>query len=202
MTQTGFFWILLAGGIYGLIHSGLASLWLKAKAVSWFGQAGRKYYRLFFVIMALLTTAGYVALVLLFPDRTLYHIPFPWVILTGIIQIAALLTATGSILMSHPIAFLGLDVFFNHSLAEPEEKLITSGFYRLVRHPTYSLSYVLIWLMPMMTWNLLGLFIGVTLYTLIGSIFEERKLLAQFGKAYQEYQKVTPAFIPNFKKRS
>jgi protein-S-isoprenylcysteine O-methyltransferase Ste14 len=171
----------------------------ESQAVKWFGTAGKKYYRLFFVVMAVLTTAAYLALVLVLPDRTIYHIPFPWVIFTGILQIAALLAATASIFFSRPIAFLGLDIFFDHSLGEPDERLNTGGLYHFVRHPTYSLSIVLIWLMPVMTWNLLALFAGVTLYTLIGSIFEERKLVVQFGAAYREYQKVTPAFIPHFK---
>ncbi len=51
-----------------------------------------------------------------------------------------------------------------------------------------------------MTWNLLALFLGITAYMLIGSWFEEQKLLRQFGEAYAEYQKKTPAFIPRLKR--
>jgi protein-S-isoprenylcysteine O-methyltransferase Ste14 len=50
--------------------------------------------------------------------------------------------------------------------------------------------------MPVMSWNLLALNLGVTLYFIIGSRFEEDKLLDEFGEAYAEYRRRTPAFLP------
>jgi protein-S-isoprenylcysteine O-methyltransferase Ste14 len=47
-----------------------------------------------------------------------------------------------------------------------------------------------------MSWNILAFAIGLTLYTLIGSRFEERKLIQEFGQAYIDYRKVTPWIIP------
>jgi len=198
MLNTGFLWILLSGAVYGLIHSGLASNTAKAKAVDLFGAGGKKYYRLFFVVIATLTTLSYISLIFLFPDGIVYQIPFPWVLLTALLQIIALIGAALSIFASKVLPFLGLDVIFLPELAAPSETLITEGFYKHMRHPVYSFSLLLIWLFPVMTWNYLGLFIGITLYLLIGSILEERKLVQTFGKAYISYQQVTPAFIPRF----
>ncbi len=200
MANTGFYWILLAGLIFGLIHSLLASLWLKEKAVHWAGSAGKKYYRLFFVVVAGLTSLGYIALVFLFPDKVIYRIPLPWLIVTGLIELAAALAAAKSVLDSRPMAFFGLDVLLFRSLTAPDEKLNTGSFYRWMRHPIYSFSFLFIWLSPIMTWNLLALFLGVTLYTVIGSLFEENKLILAFGDAYRAYKKETPAFIPKFKR--
>ena len=47
-----------------------------------------------------------------------------------------------------------------------------------------------------MSWNMLALAIGVTVYTLIGSLLEERRLAAQFGQEYVEYKKRTPWLLP------
>ncbi len=47
-----------------------------------------------------------------------------------------------------------------------------------------------------MTWNLLALYLGLSAYLLIGSIFEERKLVQQFGKEYVEYRRRTPRIVP------
>ena len=65
-----------------------------------------------------------------------------------------------------------------------------------MRHPIYSFSFILLWLMPVMSWNLLALAIGLSLYMLIGIGFEERKLVAEFGQAYVEYRQRTRMLIP------
>lgn len=200
MTNSGFFWILLAGAIFGPIHSLLATIELKAKVESWLGEAGKKYYRFFYVVVASLTTLAYASLVVIFPDKLIYKIPFPYVILTSLLEIGAIVGASRCVLDSRPMSFTGVDVLLNPKLSAPDEKLVTSGFYRLMRHPIYTFSLVTLWLSPIMTWNLLALFLGITAYMLIGSWFEEQKLLRQFGEAYAEYQKKTPAFIPRLKR--
>jgi protein-S-isoprenylcysteine O-methyltransferase Ste14 len=54
-----------------------------------------------------------------------------------------------------------------------------------------------------MTQNSLTVYIGATIYTLVGAYFEERKLLQDFGEAYAEYRRRTPMLIPglNFGKK-
>jgi hypothetical protein len=49
--QSGFWWILLAMGLYGGLHTLLASTSAKALAERWFGPAGRRFYRLFYNIV-------------------------------------------------------------------------------------------------------------------------------------------------------
>jgi protein-S-isoprenylcysteine O-methyltransferase Ste14 len=60
---------------------------------------------------------------------------------------------------------------------------------------------MLLWLMPMMTWNILALNLSLSAYLVIGAILEERKLVQQFGAAYEAYRSRTPFLIP-FMKRS
>jgi methanethiol S-methyltransferase len=73
---------------------------------------------------------------------------------------------------------------------------VVAGLYKLVRHPLYTCGLILVWLPPVMTWNLLAFAIGATVYILIGAYFEERKLVAEFGQAYLDYRKRTPMLIP------
>jgi len=54
----------------------------------------------------------------------------------------------------------------------------------------------MLWLLPVMTWNMLALSIGITVYTLIGSLLEERRLAQQFGQEYAAYKERTPWLIP------
>jgi protein-S-isoprenylcysteine O-methyltransferase Ste14 len=47
-----------------------------------------------------------------------------------------------------------------------------------------------------MTRNLLALNVGLTLYLILGAIYEERKLVREFGEQYTRYQERVPMLIP------
>jgi len=87
-----------------------------------------------------------------------------------------------------------------HSLVETDSKappkLYTGGAYGWVRHPLYFFSLIILWLIPAMTVNILAFNLGASLYFYIGSIFEERKLVAEFGDVYREHQRSVPMLIP------
>jgi protein-S-isoprenylcysteine O-methyltransferase Ste14 len=70
--------------------------------------------------------------------------------------------------------------------------------YRLVRHPLYTFSLLVLWLNPVVSQNSLAFYLGATLYIVIGAYFEERKLLREFGEAYADYMRRTPMLIPFF----
>ena len=194
--MTSFYWILLAGGLFGLIHSGLATTRAKDLAAQWFGERSRKYYRLFYSIVGFLTTFLYISLIHLLPDSPIYHIPAPWVILTTLIQAAAILLGIISTLqLTRNSDFLGLDALKSRP-PERQTRLITSGLYARVRHPLYDCIFIFLLAMPVLSWNLLAFNIGIVVYTIIGTILEERKLLKEFDFKYREYQKRTPMFIP------
>jgi protein-S-isoprenylcysteine O-methyltransferase Ste14 len=196
MAQTGFWWILLALAIYGIVHSLLASMRTKVLAARIFGEAGKRYYRIFYVLFVIPTFFPVLALVFILPDKLIYTIPFPWIILSIAGQVLAL--------WGLRLAFrhISLGRFLGTAQLDPAwkslgpEKLVTDGVFRMVRHPLYLFSMLFIWLMPVMTWNILAFDLGVSLYMLVGSIFEERKLAAQFGQAYVEYRRKTPHIIP------
>lgn len=199
MANSNFWLILILGLVFGVIHSTLASSRLKAFAVRIFGQNGSRYYRLFFVIIAAATSLAYFAPVVLLKDAPFYEIPLPWRYLTLVIQLGAGILAIVALFQTSLLHFSGLSALRNQEVTE--DHLITGGFYRYTRHPIYLFSLILIWLFPVMTWNRLALAIGVTVYTLIGSLLEERRLAVQFGQEYLDYQKRTPWLIPNPIKR-
>lgn len=201
MAGTGFFWIILACVLYGFIHSLLAANGFKRAAARLVGQrAYQTFYRLFFVIAAVITTALLLALVPLLPDRRLYAIRAPWLYLTLALQALAVIALAVGLLQTGVMRFLGLRQVFESTQAAAPEKLIASGLYRWVRHPLYTAALVFIWLSPVITWNLLALYLGITAYLLIGTIFEEQKLVEQFGTAYREYRERTPRIIPGMKR--
>lgn len=195
MAQSGFWWILLIGAAYGALHSALASNRVKNLAAGWFGSVFPRHYRLFFTLIAAISTLAYFGSVLLFPDQPLYRIRPPWLFLTLIIQLVAGVCFIAALFQNSLLGFSGLASLF---LKRPsrEERLTTGGFYRFTRHPLYLFALIMLWLLPIMTWNILTLAIGVTVYTLIGSLLEERRLAQQFGQEYAAYKERTPWLIP------
>lgn len=204
MNDTGFWWILLAGGLYGVLHSILAANGVKAWAERVFGpDAMRRYYRLFFVLVAVASLLPVLALAAWLPDQRIYTIPAPWTWLTLAAQGAAALGLLAGVRQTDALAFLGIRQWLEYqperSRPQPET-LVTGGLYRWVRHPLYTFSFVLLWLMPVMTWNLLAVNLSLSLYLVIGAWFEERKLVQQFGADYEAYRRRTPMLVPFLKR--
>ena len=75
-------------------------------------------------------------------------------------------------------------------------RLVTDGMYGLVRHPLYLFSLLFIWFSPVMTFNGLIFNLFVTLYFWIGSTYEEKRLTAEFGSAYEAYKQQVPRLLP------
>ncbi|MEW5960266.1 MAG: isoprenylcysteine carboxylmethyltransferase family protein [Chloroflexota bacterium] len=181
--------------IYAGLHSLLASRPVKNWARQALGPGTERWYRLAYNIFAGVTLLPLFPMLALLPDRMLYVAPAPWRWLLATGQLAALAGLGLAFLQTNPWHFLGLAQL----LAPPSDvngSLVVRGLYCRVRHPLYFFSLLLLWLTPAMTVNLLATYLLFTLYFYIGSIFEERRLVAEFGPAYREYQRLVPRLIP------
>jgi methanethiol S-methyltransferase len=190
------FWlILLAVLAYGLFHSLLATIKIKAITYHWLGANSDRWYRLAYNFIAVITLLPILLLPVLLIDKEIYTIPYPWLIISTIIQVLAVFMLVIGLRQTGITSFLGLrQVFLPEDTTPP--RLVVDGLYRYMRHPLYTAGLIFIWLIPIMTWNLLALIIGLTVYIFIGAYFEERKLLAEFGENYAEYRRHTPMLVP------
>jgi protein-S-isoprenylcysteine O-methyltransferase Ste14 len=93
-------------------------------------------------------------------------------------------------------SFLGFRQLLRPDSDDQPARLVLTGLYRWVRHPLYTAGLIFIWLTPVMTVNVLAMNAGLTIYIVVGAIFEERKLLKEYGQAYADYRKRTPMLIP------
>jgi protein-S-isoprenylcysteine O-methyltransferase Ste14 len=67
---------------------------------------------------------------------------------------------------------------------------------RYVRHPWYSSGLPILWTVgPITDANLLTRII-LSLYLVIGTLLEERKLLHEIGESYRSYCRQVPMLIP------
>jgi protein-S-isoprenylcysteine O-methyltransferase Ste14 len=92
----------------------------------------------------------------------------------------------------------GLDPILNNlrGKAPPPMPFIVRGPYRWVRHPLYFFSLLLIWSGPDLSLDRLLYNVLWSTWIIVGSVLEERDLVAAFGESYRDYQSKVPMLIP------
>jgi len=189
MFSQGVLLIWLSGLLFALVHSLTASQSWK----QWFYQRGcsETGYRLLYSMFSIGTTVAWVYFVHVLPDTPLYAT-------SGGAEIA-LWALQGIGLMIGVAAFAPIDgmVFLGLKKAEHTDPFVVKGVYRWLRHPMYVGAMLVLLAMPEQTLNGLHLTLVICLYFVLGSRFEERRMLAEHPE-YADYQQQVGAFIPNF----
>jgi protein-S-isoprenylcysteine O-methyltransferase Ste14 len=72
----------------------------------------------------------------------------------------------------------------------------TPMLYSQMRHPLYVGWTIAFWATPTMTAGHLVLAALLTGYMLVAVVFEERDLVSHFGRAYEDYRRRVPMFVP------
>ena len=190
---------------FGVVHSLLASHQAKQFAQRLIGvNVATATYRLVFNVLAFATILPALYLVFRLPERELYRFPAPWDSVALGVQVLAGVGLLYSVYQMDAWFFLGL-----RQLGEPPQlgmrysidststpQLVTNGLHRLVRHPLYTTSLLVLYLTSPMSLNWLAFAISCNVYFFAGSIFEERKLVREFGNAYRAYQQRVPRLVP------
>jgi len=190
------FWLIFSVAVWGVVHSWMASLRFKESLRRILGSGGVKFYRLFYNVFSVISIAPIFYLMIVLPDKDFYQIPTPWSTMMLVGQGLTALLLIVAVLQTDVLAFVGLRQLFED---EKPGRLVTRGFYRIVRHPLYTFGLLTLWLSSSMSLNAFIIYVGLTIYILVGIYFEERKLLREFGQAYADYQSVTPMLVPGLK---
>jgi len=191
------FWLILAALLWGVIHSLTAGLGFKTWLVRALGPDFARAYRIVYNLFSVLTFLPLLWLLMILPGRVLYVISPPWTIVSGLLQLFAAILLLIGVFQTDPLDFIGLRSLIRPVQSTP--RLVTTGLYRWVRHPLYFAGLLYIWLTPVMSDTLLTFYATLTVYIIVGAIFEERKLLREFGQEYVEYRARTPFLIPRLR---
>ena len=187
--------------LFGVSHSFLASNFIKQRIVE---EAGNKiaYYRLFYNVSSLITFFV-IYEISPKPDVVIYDLNYPWDFVILVFQILSLF---GLIWSAKPInlkEFLGISQIkryfenkYNSLDLDEHSDLVVTGAYKFSRHPIYFFSILFLGFRPIMDVFYLTFFICIIVYFVVGSIYEEKKLVKKFGVKYTEYQKRVPGLIP------
>ena len=181
---------------YFLLHSWLASLQMK----HWVARnypAATPWYRLVFnglAILLLIPPVGYMWLV-----RS--ELLWEWQGMAAWVANGLALLALSCFIWSLKVydsgEFLGLrQLRLQIHDVKDQERFHISQLHRYVRHPWYSLGLVLVWTQEMDPARLVTA-LAITLYFILGSMQEEKKLLVYHGEKYRKYKRLVPGLIPS-----
>ncbi len=172
---------------YGSLHSLLASLGLKSKlAKRW--PASARFYRLGYNLLALVLLLPILDYIYSLAEPALWSWSGPWRWAQDGVLLLSLL---GFVVVSRAydmLAFAGLR-------GEAQMKFQVAGLHRLVRHPWYFFALCILWSRDMNAASLLQTGC-ITAYFIVGSLMEERRLVASIGSAYEIYRSMVPGLVP------
>ncbi|MEZ4517569.1 MAG: isoprenylcysteine carboxylmethyltransferase family protein [Chloroflexota bacterium] len=194
--------LIVALFIWALVHSLTAGRRAKHAFRERFGdRAYEGLYRLLYNLFSLATfLLVMVALAAVVPNRLLYSVPMPYRLINFALQGIGLVGLAYALWQTDIFSFAGVRQFWRYltgeEIVEAQPRFITTGAYGVVRHPLYLFSLLFLWANPDMTLQSLVLYLYVTIYFYIGSIYEERRLAAVFGDAYATYRDRVPRFLP------
>jgi len=177
----------MSGIVFALLHSMLAHA--SSKRVASNMGIGEQHYRLYYSLFAVLSTGIWLMLVHNLSDQRLYQLQGLPMLIAMALQLTGLMVLLLTFREFDGLVFLGL------KKAVQVDNFQESGVYCRIRHPMYSGVMLMIFASPMQSINSLNLCLVVSLYFVLGSRLEERRMLRMFPE-YADYQKRVPAFIP------
>jgi protein-S-isoprenylcysteine O-methyltransferase Ste14 len=180
---------------YFFIHSLLASIRFKQFVAShWPGAMPA--YRLGYNVLAVLLLLVPLWLTLTSSGRWLWQWNGVGMWLANGLAILALIGFIWSLKHYDGSEFIGLRQLSQRiTEVDDQEQFQLSPLHRWVRHPWYFFGLLLIWTRDMNAGMLLSA-IMMTLYFVIGSRLEERKLIRYHGEKYRRYCELVPGLIP------
>ena len=184
---------------FGFIHSLLARASIKRLLQPLFGRAYRISYNLFSTLhIGLIIIGGQI---ILGENSVKFEIADSLALLAIASQLLGIVVILFSLTQYDTGLFSGLrQLSAGDDLSDDEEPLHITGMHRYVRHPIYLGAY-LYFLGGAVSEFGMQTAIWACLYLLIGTWFEERSLVTQYGNAYTEYKQKVPAIFP-FKGRA
>lgn len=178
--------IIIAWFLFGILHSILASSLIKAKT-----NLTPLSYRRLYNVLAILSV-----LFIFFLGST--NEPEYFIANSQATKSIGLIIATFGFLLAKlafkPIsfsAFIGLK-------KEDTKELVTSGIYARIRHPLYTALLLMLvgFVLFSPSYTNLVHAICIVVYLAVGIYYEEKRLIATFGKAYEAYKRKVSMLFP------
>lgn len=184
MNKDYIFLLLTWAGFY-FIHSLLASTAIKSRVKL-------PGYRLIYNFIAGLTLIGVMYISVITPSSPIFE-KQGWIKITGLV-----LAVWGVWIVNLSFRYYNFKTFIGLREEKRGQKLQKKGLLRLIRHPIYAGTLLILigyFLFSPTTTSLIILVVTI-LYVFIGIKLEETKLIKEFGEEYLDYRKEVPMLVP------
>jgi protein-S-isoprenylcysteine O-methyltransferase Ste14 len=179
---------------FGFVHSLLARASSKRLLQPLFGRAYRFSYNLFSILHIGLVVIG--GQLVLGANSAEFELGNAFSFLAAACQVAGIIVIVLSLTQYDLGRFAGVtQLFRGNDLSDDEEPLHITGMHRYVRHPLYMGAYLYLLGGAVSDFGLQTAIWGC-LYLGIGTWFEERSLVSQYGRVYVKYKEKVPAVFP------
>jgi methanethiol S-methyltransferase len=161
------------------------------------------FYRLFYVLISLVLLVWVINIpTQLDNEIVITNVP-PWSIIRQVLTWGSLLMFFWAFFFNYDsLSFFGIRQMLNFGKVKqinPSEEIKKNGLLALTRHPMYLALIIYLWCQ---TFSMADIVVNsiLTIYVIIGTLLEEKKLILEFGDAYRKYQQEVPMLIPFTKK--
>ena len=192
-----FLYLALLWSLWCALHSLMISGVVVSNLKERYGDRFR-FYRILFNLVSIVTLVP----VLIYSDSLRGELFFTWSGAWRPVQLGLALAALALFYAGGRHydlrQFLGIRQVSEHESAKGLTEtgtLDTSGILGVMRHPWYTAAILIVWARPL---DLAALVTStvLTAYLFIGTVLEEKKLVAEFGEEYRIYQEQVPMFFP------
>jgi protein-S-isoprenylcysteine O-methyltransferase Ste14 len=159
---------------------------------------GFRFYRLLYNLFAAATLLPVLLYAFSLRGELIVAWTGPWRIIPILLAAAALLLFAAGARRYDLFQFLGLRQIKDEkacAVITEDCSLDTGGVLSIVRHPWYTGGILIVWARPLHVTAFLTNLV-VCGYFVVGAYLEERKLKAQFGRQYADYQRRVSMLFP------
>jgi len=161
------------------------------------------FYRLFYVIFSLVLLVLLINYTSQVDNEIIISYSLPWSVIRYIFMYGSLLLFFWAFFFNYDsLSFFGIRQILNFGKVKkenPSDEIKKNGLLGVIRHPMYLCLIIFLW---SQTFKRIDIIVNaiLTIYVIIGTLLEEKKLVLEFGDAYVKYQKDVPMLIPFAKK--
>jgi methanethiol S-methyltransferase len=192
-----YFYGMLGWVLWCTLHSALISTTVTEYLKKRLGPSFR-FYRLFYGVVSLTTL-----LPLLYYVNSIRPAPFfRWDGILIIIQYSLLLAGIYLFIAGGRhyswATLLGISQIRAEQTDSPSsdgDTFAASGIHNVIRHPWYLAGIMIVWAQDLSLPVILNNIV-ISVYFIVGSFLEERKLVLEFGEKYREYQRTVSMLVP------
>jgi methanethiol S-methyltransferase len=162
------------------------------------------FYRLFYIVISFVLLVPLINFTGQLDTKIIITYEYPFSIVRYTLVAGSLFMFFFAFFFNYDsLSFFGIRQILNFNKIENNDRssqIRKNGLLGLMRHPMYLALIIYLWCQ---TFTMMNVVINavLTVYVIIGTILEEKKLVLEFGETYIKYQQEVPMLIPFTKAR-